>query len=493
MGARPMFGTRQKLADGKLGAYVWKSYDQVYELSRNLARGFITQDLLSEVEYDGIRTRTFGIFCKTREEWMITWIALWYCGACIVPLYDTLGEESAEWIVKQSELKTIATATAHIPRLLKLKNEGRIPSLKCIVALDEMKKEELEAVEKAGIKLIHYAECAEAGKKSGLELKPNVVADTLATICFTSGTTSTPKGVMLSHKNYLAMVVAITSLPFVRPDPLTQSCICWLPLAHVFEQFTAVVMFAMGIKNGFYSGDVAKIVDDLQLLKPSYFGSVPRVFNRVFEQVGKETKKLTGFKKYLYNKAVAAKVARLRSTGCYTHYFYDKFVFGKIRGMLGGNISLIFVGGAPVSAEVEEMCRVWLGCTIVQGYGQTETVGPVFAQGENDIVPGSIGSPMADIEAKVVDVPEMNYLSTDMTDGKPTPRGELWVRGPVVTRGYWRAPEQTKEAFEGEWIKTGDIVKILPTGHATIVDRRKNIFKLCQVFKSDRHSGREST
>lgn len=480
MGPRPMFGTRRKLANGKLGEYVWKSFDQVHELAGNLARAFLTMDLLADIKSEGYRTRAMGIFCKTREEWMITWIALWYCGGCIVPLYDTLGEESTEWIIQQTELKAIAVASQHISRLLKLKKEGRIPTLKHVIALDEMKPADIAEVEAAGMKVIKYLDCAEAGKKSGLVLKPVVNPESLATICYTSGTTSRPKGVMLTHKNYVAMSDGIMKLPFVKPGP-QQTCICWLPLAHVFEQFTAVVMIAMGIRNGFYSGDVATIVDDLQLLKPQYFGSVPRVFNRVYEKVTNETSKMTGFKKYLYNKAVAAKVSRLRTTGCFTHFLYDKLVFKKIRNMLGGNISLIFVGGAPVSAEVQEMCRVWLSCSIVQGYGQTETSGPVIAQQDYDTVPGSIGAPMPQTEAKIVDVPEMNYYSTDKTDGLDTPRGEVWVRSPTVSLGYWRAPEQTKEAFaEGGWTRTGDIVKMLPSGHLTIIDRKKNIFKLCQ-------------
>jgi len=145
-------------------------------------------------------------------------------------------------------------------------------------------------------------------------------------------------------------------------------------------------------------------------------------------------------------------------------------------------MKIIFVGGAPFSPDVEELSRLWLSCFIVQGYGQTETTGPVFGEGATETYPGGIGAPFVNVEAKLLDIPEMQYFSTDKTDGRPTPRGEILVRGPLCAKGYFKEPELTHETFEDGWVHTGDVGMLLPLGQLKIIDRKKNIFKLQQVF-----------
>ena len=484
LGPKPLYGTRVKI-DGKPGPYNWRSYDDVYKIVTSLAKCFISLSLMSELEYVGKKLKAVGIFCKTREEWVYTWISCWYSAASIVPLYDTLGEESIEWIVNQTELKCIVTTSPYVGKVCKLKAEGKLATLKTVIILDPISKEETEEIKKSGLQMLMLQECIEIGQKSTVELKLEVRPDTIATVCYTSGTTSRPKGVMLTHRNYVSMALGIISLPFVRPTK-DSICICWLPLAHVFEQFVVVCMLAMGVKVGFFSGDIAKLSDDMQVLKPYFFGSVPRVFNKIYEQSGIEIAKLTGFRKKLYERAVAVKQYELRRSGKYTHWFYDRFVFKKISQKLGGSLGIIFVGGAPLTPDVLEMSRIWLGCGIVQGYGQTETAGPIIAQCPDDTYPASIGAPMPHAEAKLVDVPEMKYFSTDMTDGKQTPRGEIWVRSAAIAAGYWKEPEMTKETFtEDGWVKTGDIATMSPAGHLVIIDRKKHIFKLAQVILHD--------
>ena len=152
-------------------------------------------------------------------------------------------------------------------------------------------------------------------------------------------------------------------------------------------------------------------------------------------------------------------------------------MFSKIRNTLGGKMQLIFIGGAPATPDILEMSRVWLSCAIVQGYGQTETTGPIFAQDPDDIIPASIGRPLAMAEAKLADIPEMNCYGRE-----PNPKGEIMLRGPAVAMGYFKDPKQTAEAFEPDgWLHTGDVGTLLPSGHLIIVDRKKQIFKLAQV------------
>ena len=265
-------------------------------------------NLCPTIETEGRRLRVIGIYCKTREEWMTTWIASWYLSGCVAPLYDTLGDDSIEWIVKQTELQTIVTTTPFIGKLAKLKKAGKLELLKTIITIEEPTKDELELIAQTNVKLLRFSECLEIGKKSSIILKPEVTADNLATICYTSGTTSMPKGVMLTHGNFCAITEGIRGLSFFNPKH-GNSCISWLPLAHVLEQFVCSLTLSLGMKTGFYSGDVTKLVDDLGMLNPHLFGSVPRVFNRIYEAINKTTKELTGFKKYLYNKGVAAKLS----------------------------------------------------------------------------------------------------------------------------------------------------------------------------------------
>eukprot|EP00826_Nyctotherus_ovalis_P041415 TRINITY_DN4161_c0_g1_i2.p1 TRINITY_DN4161_c0_g1~~TRINITY_DN4161_c0_g1_i2.p1 ORF type:complete len:605 (-),score=202.78 TRINITY_DN4161_c0_g1_i2:176-1990(-) len=463
-----------------MGKYLWKSYDEVYDIVTSLAKTLQERDLCSSVVEGEHRTRTLGIFCKTREEWVFCWIACWYMSGCIVPLYDTLGEDSITWIVQQAELKTVVTTVPYITSLIKLKKKGKLGLLKNIITLEEPSEEEVREIEKCGMKLYRYHECVQNGRTSKTQLSPDVHPETLATLCYTSGTTAKPKGVMLTHRNYISMSMGVDSLNFIDFTN-GESCICWLPLAHVFEQFTVAICLAAGVKMGFFSGDTAKLIDDLQELKPQYFGSVPRVFGKIYEKTTKEIAKLSGFKRWIYNKGVTAKQDYLKATGSSVYSFYDRFVFSKTRNAVGGKVILIFLGGAPISPEVLQMSRIWLCCNIVQGYGQTETTGPILAQRYDDIYPCSIGSTLVHAEGKLIDIPEMGYKSTDTTDGKSTPRGELLVRGGAVSPGYWRNPEMTESTFTKDgWVHTGDVAKISPWGHVTIIDRKKNLFKLAQ-------------
>jgi len=446
----------------------------------NLAKTLIERDMCTEIKEGKYNTRTLGIFCKTREEWVFTWMASWYIGGCVVPLYDTLGEDSIVWIIEQAELKSVVTTIPHITRLVKLKKDGKINLLKNIISIEEVSKEETKEIEESGMKLHYLQECIENGKRSKVELKPKVCPDTLATICYTSGTTANPKGVMLTHRNYVSVAEGVSSLEYIEFS-YGETCICWLPLAHVFEQFTVVTCLLTGVRTGFYSGNTANLVDDLKELKPEYFGSVPRVFSKIYEKTNNQVSKLSGFKKWFYNKGVDAKLNYLRTSGSTSYSFYDRFVFSDIRNAVGGKLVLIFVGGAPIAPDVLQMSRIWLACKIVQGYGQTETTGPILGQRADDIYPCSIGSTIPNAEGKLIDIPEMNYFSTDTTDGKPTPRGELLVRGGAVSPGYWRNPEITKKTFtEDGWVHTGDVAKISPWGCLTIIDRKKNLFKLAQ-------------
>ncbi|KAJ8521466.1 hypothetical protein ON010_g17818 [Phytophthora cinnamomi] len=217
-------------------------------------------------------------------------------------------------------------------------------------------------------------------------------------------------------------------------------------------------------------------MEDLVELQPTVFVSVPRLFNRVYDKITQGVAAAGGLKKILFDRALAAKLAGLPE-GHKTHALWDALVFSKVRLALGGRVRLIFSGSAPLSAEVKEFMKVVFCCDVAEGYGLSETAAAVTV-GSVDMPMGShVGCPLIYGQVQLEDVPEMGYTSRD----KPRPRGEILVRGPMIFSGYYKEPEKTREAIdERGWFHTGDIGCWNADGTLSIIDRKKNIFKLAQ-------------
>lgn len=231
-----------------------------------------------------------------------------------------------------------------------------------------------------------------------------------------------------------------------------------------------------GVRCGYFGGDVLKLIkEDLPMLKPTFFPSVPRVYNRIFGQVKAKFNALTGCKKWLADKAVATKLANLAATGNVHHGCYDAILFKAVRAVLGGNVKKMVTGSAPISQEVLDFVKVAFSAELQEGYGMTETSAGSVLTRAGDPVSGHVGGPVANVKIRLRDIPEMNYLHTD-----DPPKGEICFWGPSIMKGYYKNPEKTAEAFDGEWLKSGDVGVINPNGSIRIVDRAKNIFKLSQ-------------
>lgn len=172
---------------------------------------------------------------------------------------------------------------------------------------------------------------------------------------------------------------------------------------------------------------------------------------------------------------MAVKLDALRTGPVYTNGCYDKLVFSKIAALLGGGVKYMITGSAPIDPSVLEFLKICFCCPMLEGYGLTETSGGSAFTFVNDPVVGHVGGPIPSVKWRTLDVPEMNYFSTD----KPYPRGELCMKGITVFSGYYKRPDKTAEAFDEEgWFKTGDVVTVYPNGSVRIIDRSKNIFKL---------------
>ncbi|XP_060179278.1 long chain acyl-CoA synthetase 6, peroxisomal-like isoform X3 [Lycium barbarum] len=419
--------------DGTVGEYKWITYGEA-----GTARSAIGSALVFRQIPKGC---CVGLYFINRPEWLIVDHACSAYSYISVPLYDTLGPEAVKYIANHAAIGAIFCVPETLNHLLSFLSE--IPSLHLIVGL------------------------------SNLQPFCTPKPEDVATICYTSGTTGTPKGAVLTHGNLIANVAG-TSFGITLYS--SDIYISYLPLAHIFERATQVLLVYFGGASGFYQGDNLKLVDDMAVLRPTVFCSVPRLYNRIYSGIMNVVKTSGSLRERIFNAAYNAKKQAIFN-GKNSFSIWDRLVFNKIKARLGGRVRYMVSGASPLSPDVMDFLRVCFGCQVVEGYGMTETSCVISNMDQNDILSGHVGSPNPACEIKLVDVPEMNYTSED----QPYPRGEICVRGPIVFQGYYKDEAQTQEVIDKDgWLHTGDIGLWLPGGRLKIIDRKKNIFKLAQ-------------
>ncbi|KAJ3414191.1 Long chain acyl-CoA synthetase 7 peroxisomal [Chytridiales sp. JEL 0842] len=466
-GNSPFMGTRT-MVDGVAGPYVWQTYNEIYLRVKNLGSGMVKRGLKPD--------SMVGLFSINRAEWVIAEQACFMYSLATVPLYDTLGAEAIDFIANQAELPVIVATKDKAKILVDIK--GQLPHLKCIIIMDTPDADLINAGKAVGVEVVSILDVERDGQQTPADPVPPK-PETIGTICYTSGTTGQPKGVVLTHKNMLAFAAAANELHKTgRFAGINKNdvYISYLPLAHVFERVCQIMIIQYGGKIGFYQGDTLKLLDDIAELKPTIFASVPRLYNRIYDKVLAGVKSKSAFAQFLFNKAYAAKKGHLAS-GSVNHWLWDNLVFGAVRARLGGNVRMMMTGAAPISADVIDFLRICFSAKVYEGYGQTETCAGLAITDGEDLTSGHVGVPIPCVEVKLVDVPSMGYTSQD----KPHPRGEICVRGACVFSGYYKAPEKTAEVIDADgWCHTGDIGVWDAQGRLKIVDRVKNIFKLAQ-------------
>ncbi|RLM69582.1 long chain acyl-CoA synthetase 6, peroxisomal-like isoform X1 [Panicum miliaceum] len=446
-------GTRIR-ADGTIGDYKWMTYGEASTSRTAVGSGLIYHGLP-----EGARV---GLYFINRPEWIIVDHACASYSYVSVPLYDTLGPDAVQFIVNHATVEVIFCVPQTLSILLSF--IAQMPCVRLIVVVGGDDAKMPSAPVTTGVEIITYSRLLIQGKSSPQPFHPPKPED-VATICYTSGTTGTPKGAVLSHGNFIANVAGSSlNIKFYPSDVY----ISYLPLAHIYERVNQVALLHCGVAVGFYQGDNLKLMDDLAVLRPTVFASVPRITNAVKES--------GGLKEKLFRTAYNAKRQAIL-TGRNPSPMWDKLVFNKIKARLGGRVRLMCSGASPLSADVMEFLRICFGGEVIEGYGMTETSCIISAMDIGDKSIGHVGSPISSCEVKLVDVPEMNYTSDD----QPYPRGEICVRGPTIFRGYYKDEVQTREVIDEDgWLHTGDIGLWLPGGRLKIIDRKKNIFKLAQ-------------
>lgn len=428
-----------------------------------------------------------GLFSVNRAEWIIAEQACYQCGAVTVPLYDTLGDDAIAHIIEETRMGVCFVSADKIQVLLKLRD--RIGSLRTIVAIGtDVSKELRQQAKRGGIEVLAFEDAEAAGAQAKFVATPPKPTD-LCTICYTSGTTGSPKGVMLTHSAILAASSSVVTL--VGRNPLCpnehpihrflesgETYLSYLPLAHVFERTIMHTLIILGFRVGFYQGDVAKIMDDVAELEPTLFVGVPRVFNRIHDRVLSTVASGNFLVQWVFNHALAEKTRRLEGSGgeTLTHWLWDRLVFRSVRDKLGGKIRVMLTGSAPLSGPVLSFLRTAFSSQIFEGYGLTETSAVTCLTCAHDLTPGQVGVPAPHAEVKLVDLADMGYTSRD----EPNPRGEIYIRSTSSFTGYYNNPATTAETLKNGWVATGDIGMWDAHGRLCIIDRKKSMFKLAQ-------------
>ncbi|KAJ1568685.1 Long chain acyl-CoA synthetase 7 peroxisomal [Cladochytrium tenue] len=499
----PCLGRRERISTlpgkpEKWTGYKWETLGEVVERRTSFARGLarVAQDALPGADLAagaGAPGEPFqpafrlAIYAVNRPEWVVADAAALLYSLPTVALYDTLGADAAEFILNHAEIPAVVASLDKVPRLLEV--APHCPRLKIVVSMDGPADPVAAArddptdtflalrgwAEARGVRLLTFREVEQIGRSTDPIPFRLPTPDDLACLSYTSGTTGTPKGVMLTHRNIVACLrgyLEMGSIP--KPGDVH---ISYLPLAHVLERIIVLAALGSGCPIGFFRGDVKYLMEDIALVRPTVFVSVPRLLNRIVDTVNARVAAGTPLRRALFAAALAEKMDNYHRTGTLTHGFWDALVFSKVRSALGGRVRLVISGSAPLPNAGKEFLRVALSCQVAEGYGLTENCAGTALSFANDFVPGNVGAVTPSCEIKLVSIPDMGYLATD----KPRPRGEIWQRGTNVFAGYYKDEAKTREALtEDGWLLTGDVGAIDEKGRLYIIDRKKNMFKLSQ-------------
>nr|CDS19167.1 long chain fatty acid coenzyme A ligase 5 [Echinococcus granulosus] len=449
--------------------YRWITYAETYRRVCRLGSG------LKTLEPANLKDICIGIYATNCVEWAVTQQACSTFGFVIVPLYDTLGEVARKYILEQTELSIcVCDSATRVRNILEdtVTTGNWVKHIILIHPGGEFGVLRAEA-EARNIKLHTFDEVLAMGKE---DAQPGKLpqADDLHLICYTSGTTGRPKGVMITHR----MVVSVISgfdmdLQEVNIKP-GDYYLSFLPLAHVFEQIVMQYALGRGSAVGFFGGDLRRLSDDILALRPTLFVAVPRVLQRLYGTV-QDAVANSFIKKWLLRTAVNAKMGYVREGIVTRDTFWDKYILKPIQDRMGGRLRFFACGSAPISAEVYSFCRAALGVHAYEAYGLTESCGAMIMTLPNDYVAGHAGTPLPCSMVKLIDVPDMDVIvSRDNA-------GEICVKGPSCTKGYYKDPERTAELIDADgWLHTGDIGQWTPRGALRLIDRCKNMFKLAQ-------------
>ena len=406
---------------------------------RDVAKGLIASGI-------GIGDRV-AIMAKTRYEWTVLDFAIWYAGAVSVPIYETSSPEQVKWILEDSGAKALIVETRSLLELVSAVTPATCAATFVIV------EQALSELIKLGLSISDI----------DLETKRRTaLPDSLATLIYTSGTTGNPKGVCLSHGNFIAEcanVVGYANDVFLKEGGST---LLFLPVAHVFGRMIEIGSLSAGLHMA-HCGDINRLPQDLSTFKPTLVLAVPRIFEKVYNSAqtkAEESGKGKIFAKatdvaIAYSEGIDSKKISLRTR--VLHAIFDRLVYSKIRAGLGGRIDAAISGGAPLSPRLGHFFR-GAGITVLEGYGLTETTAGASLNVNKAQKIGTMGKPVPGTQFRIAE------------------DSEILIKGPIVMQKYWNNESATSEALTADgYLRTGDLGSIDADGFITMVGRKKEI------------------
>ena len=453
--------------------YQWQTYKEAGEARTAIGSGLIHLGVPS-----GARVGIYSVNCP---EWILVDAGVHAYGGTSVPLYDTLGPDTVRYITNHAELSVIACSLDVLGKVLEVLPD--CPTVKVVAVYGTRPHQRLPDVPAAATtKILTLDRIQALGYKHPVPHRPPRPSD-VALINYTSGTTGVPKGAVLTHGALVANAAGAALMVgevFFAPNEPPPRHISYLPLAHIYERFNFTLQTFFGGAVGFYRGNVLELLEDVEVLSPTMFASVPRLYNRIYDKVLAQVESANPVARRLFWTAFNYKKAAIEGgdlSGGRLAPLWDRLVFAKIRARLGGQVKFLSSGASPISSDVFTFLRVCFGCHVVEGYGMTETACLISMTPLGDPTSGHVGPPNPACEVKLADLPEMNYTNAD----HPNPRGEICVRGPILFSGYYKDEGASREAIDNEgWLHTGDVGEWVAGGRLKIIDRKKNIFKLAQ-------------
>ena len=459
---------------GDCAEYAWLNYGDVERLVNNVAT--------SLYHLDGIKKGSMvGIYSVNRIEWMLVDHACSSMSAITIPIGYEQTDENIVRICNETGMEIIFTNDANLKKITRLSEQ--IPTLKKIISFDEVselaktisntptngrrqsqRELKIDSFDSYSQDNNHSTDCLE---------RPTI--DTWFTICYTSGTTGPPKGVIHTHGNFMAELASVLVLSdHGRMINFNSGIIhlSYLPLNHIFERITQHALIVAGGKCGFTRGDRKKIFDDAKILKPTIFAAVPKVLTTVYDQIMKKVNEKSFFKRIIFKMALWFRIYKYKR-GVVEKNSWERSMFSPMIEALGGQVQTVVTGAAALDVTYIEFYQaIFEHC--IQGYGQTETCGAVSTCWLQDTTAGHVGGVLPGVQFALMEPENGEDRSGDL---------ELCVRGPILSPGYFKSTGTMRPLTnEDGWYRTGDAATVLDNGAIHIEGRLGDIVKLSNGF-----------
>ncbi|KAI5171594.1 long-chain acyl-CoA synthetase [Nematocida sp. LUAm3] len=480
-----------------------------------------------------------GICSENRPEWLITEHASYFFRGINCPIYNSFGWSAVKHIIQETEMKIIFISSKCLQKIISgVENEiEEITLPKLFVLMDPPTETEEAFLKNRGAEFEYFWNIVERCKKLKLtnvpkrqeeegkeknkqKTKEKTKTSTkysflpprpedISTICYTSGTTGAPKGAMLTHRNFISVAGSFNILSKEGAVFTIQEgnrYLSFLPLAHVFERIVESALLLCKCTIIYYRGVPKNLQKDIEIVKPHYFVGVPRAYNSIKSAIETKAQEKGKIANFLFNTSLKL---CMHFRNRYVREIFGKTIFRTIRKTFGNSIICMLSGSAPLSVSTAEFFEIIFNCSVIEGYGQTETTAGNITTQMNTTEKGIIGIPFPSNRIKLVSRPESNAFAKNN-------QGEIYMHGPAVFLGYYKKDALTKEVFQSspkdtknaskakkeansseeeeefvldpkiynvhgdKWIKTGDIAEITEKGNLKIIGRSKEIFKLSQ-------------